>query len=78
MKTAEALEICDSWFAYLERQKQKAIRVQELSAMALRGQPEEAQRLLRQLDKSVTVYDGATLLPAVKHLVKLVRTAAKG
>lgn len=74
MKTDEALEICEGWFAYIERQNQKSIEVQKLAAMARNGQQDEAQRRLRQLDScSVTVYDGARLEPAVRHLVKLAR-----
>lgn len=70
MKGPEAVEICQEWFAYLERQKAKALRVQELAAMARNGQQAEAQRLRRQLDNSLVVYDGARLLPAVQFLVK--------
>ena len=72
MKVAEAIEICEGWFAYLERQKQKAARVAELAAMSRNGQQAEAQRLLRQMDAtSLTVYDGGRLEPAVRLLVKL-------
>lgn len=72
MKTEEAIEICNGWFAYIERQKQKSIEVQKLAAMARNGQQDEAQRRLRQLDTtSLTVYDGGRLEPAVRHLVKL-------
>lgn len=75
MKTAEAIEICQGWFDYIERQKQRAVEMQKLAAMARNGQQEEAQRRLRQLDNSVTVYDAGRLEPAVRHLVKLARTA---
>jgi hypothetical protein len=74
MKAPEAIEICEQWFAYIERQKQRAIKMQELATMARNGQQEEAQRRMRQMDRSVTVYDGATLEPAVRHLVKLARS----
>ena len=76
MKTNEAIEICEGWFAYLERQKAKSKRMLELAAMSRSGQEEEARRILRQMDNSVTVYDGATLFPAVQHLVKMARKAA--
>jgi hypothetical protein len=77
MKTNEAIEICEGWFAYVERQRQKSVEVQKLAAMARSGQQEEAQRRLRQLDNcSVTVYDGARLEPAVRYLVKLARATA--
>lgn len=74
MKTDEAVRICQEWFAYIERQRQKSVEVQRLAAMARAGQQEEAQRRLRQIDSttSLTVYDGGRLEPAVKHLVGLV------
>lgn len=73
MKTDEAIEICNGWFAYIERQKQRSIEMQKLATMARNGQQEEAQRRMRQIDRSPTVYDGATLEPAVRYLVKLAR-----
>lgn len=73
MKTAEAIAICEGWFAYIERQKELAVEMQKLAAMARAGQQEEAQRRLRQMDNSVTVYDGVRLEPAVRALVKLAR-----
>lgn len=76
MKTAEAIEICEGWFACIERQRQKSIEVQKLAAMARNGQQAEAQRRLRQIDSSPTVYDGARLEPAVRHLVKLAQQAS--
>lgn len=76
MKTDEAIEICEGWFAYIERQRQKSIEVQKLAAMARNGQQEEAQRRLRHLDNSVTVYDGSRLEPAVRHLVRLARASS--
>lgn len=74
MKTDEAIEICEGWFAYIERQRQKSVEMQKLAAMARAGQQEEAQRRLRQIDNTPTVYDGARLEPAVRHLVKLARS----
>jgi hypothetical protein len=76
MKTTEAIEICDGWFAHLERQRQRAVDIQKLAAMARAGQQEEAQRRMRKMDnRSVTVYDGARLEPAVKHLIKIARAS---
>jgi hypothetical protein len=72
MKTDEAVRICQEWFAYIERQRVKSVEMQQLAAMARAGQQEEAQRRLRQIDNSPTVYDGGRLEPAVKHLVDLV------
>lgn len=76
MKTDEAIEICEQWFAYIERQKQKSVEIQKLAAMARNGQQEEAQRRLRQIDRTPTVYDGARLEPAVRALVKLAKASA--
>lgn len=76
MKTIDAIEICEQWFAYIERQKQRAAEMQKLAAMARAGQQEEAQRRLRQMDNSPTVYDGGRLEPAVRHLLKLARASS--
>ena len=74
MKTDAAIAICEEWFAYLQKQRDKSIEMQRLASLARTG-PEgqkEAQRRMRQLDtKSVTVYDGGRLEPAVRALVKL-------
>lgn len=79
MKTEEAIAICESWFDYIERGRQRSIELQKLAAMARSGQQEEAQRRLRQIDRdtAVTVYDGSRLEPAVRHLVKLASSAEK-
>jgi len=71
VKTPEAIEICEAWFAYIERQRQRSIEFQKLATMARNGQQEEAQRRMRQIDNTPTVYDGARLEPAVRHLVRL-------
>ena len=76
MKTAEAIEICERWFAHLERQKARSVQLQKLASLARQGpeQAKEARRRLRQLDtSSVTVFDGGYLRPAVQHLVKLAK-----
>lgn len=74
MKLPEAIEICEDWFAYLERQKSRSIEIQKLASMARAGQQEEAQRRLRQLEQmSVTVYDGGRLEPAVRFLLKEIK-----
>jgi hypothetical protein len=74
MKLLEAVEICEGWFAYNDRQKARSIEMQKLASMARAGQQEEAQRRLRQLDlKSVTVYDGSRLEPAVRFLLKEIK-----
>ena len=74
MKLDEAIKACEDWFAYLQRQKDKSVQVQNLAVLA-RTEPEEARRKLRQLDGcSVTVYDAGRLEPAVRHLVKMARS----
>ena len=73
MKLAEALAVCDDWFAYLERQRARSVEIQRLAALA-RTEPDEAKRRLRAIDMaSVTVFDGGRLEPAVRHLVDLAR-----
>lgn len=71
MTTTEAIAICESWFHYIERQRQRSVRMQQLATLARSGQQEEAQKQMRQLDRDVTVYDGARLEPAVRYLVGL-------
>ncbi len=68
----EAISICRRWLAYLDEQKAKSQRLQELSAQARQGpsQAAKAQRELRQIDRQPRVFDGATLEPAIRHLVK--------
>jgi hypothetical protein len=75
MNVKEAVSICEEWFAYIERQKQKSIELQRLATMARNGQQEEAQRRRRQIDSTPTVYDGARLEPAVRFLVQFARPA---
>lgn len=73
MKVDDAVAICEEWFAYLDRQRAKSVEIQRLAAMARNGQQEEAQRRLRQIDNTPTVYDGGRLEPAVKELVRQAR-----
>lgn len=73
MKTEVAIAICEEWFAHLERQKRRSIEIQELATMARNGQEDEARRRLSQLYP--TVYDAGRLEPAVRALVKCVRSA---
>lgn len=77
MNTDVAIAICEEWFAYTERQRQKSVELQRLASLArtgLEGQ-KEAQLLLRQLrTSSIAVYDGGRLEPAVQELVKLARS----
>ena len=73
MNTKDAVDECQRWFAYLDRQKEKTIKMQQLASKARQGpeQAAEAQRELRQMDRQPTVYDGARLRPAVEHLCKI-------
>ena len=76
MNTQQAIEICESWFAYNDRQREKTKRLAELAALARTG-PEgqaKARRELAQIDRAPVVYDGGRLEPAVKHLLKALRS----
>lgn len=69
MTDAEAIGICESWFAHLERQRQKSVAVQKLAKLA-RTDPDGARRQLRAIDTaSVVVFDGDRLELAVRHLI---------
>ena len=80
MTDSEAIEICDGWFAYLQRQREKTIKLQELAALARKGSAgsDEARRKMQEIDRSPTVYDGARLEPAVRHLVATVQSRHNG
>ena len=66
MKDQDAIAEFERWFAYLERQEQRAAEMQRLAKLAKTDQA-EAQRQLRRLDRTTKVYDGANLYPAVRH-----------
>ena len=71
MNEQQAIEICKEWFAHLERQREKTIKMQRLASQARKG-PEEAKKAqaeLRQMDRQPRVYDGGRLEPAVRFLV---------
>lgn len=66
-----AIEGCQDWFSYLERQEQRALTLQKAASAARKGDTETARRLKSSVDSGVTVYDGAQLEPAVRALVAL-------
>ncbi len=72
-----AIEICQAWFNHLDRQQEKAVKMQRLAAKARKGPKEakEAQRELRQMDRQPKVYDGARLRPAVERLLAVAEAA---
>lgn len=75
MTDAEAIEICEAWFAYLALQSARAHRAGQLAAIMRRGtqaEKDEARRELQRGSVAPTVFDGGTLEPAVRHLVKRV------
>lgn len=72
MTNQEAIAECKRWLVHLDQQQEKSVKLQELARMAKIG-PEhqkEAQRQLRQIDRTPTVYDGANLRLAVEHLIE--------
>jgi hypothetical protein len=73
MTKDEAIEVCNDYLAYLDRQRERSLKVQQLARMSREGQTDEAKRQLRQLDQSsVVVFDAGKLEPAIKLLIKLV------
>lgn len=66
----DAVEIANNWFAYLERQKQNTDVLQKAASLARKGDKEGAMKLKKQVDTQPKIYDGATLLPAVKKFVE--------
>ena len=71
MTKEEAIEICERWFAFADRQSEKSRRIQELGTLA-RTEPERARRELAQIDRSPLVF-GGDLIGAVKRLVAACR-----
>ena len=72
MDDAEAVEICQKWFSHLGRQREESQILMQAAAAARAGRHEEARSLKRQVDSKPRVFDGGTLEPAVRHLVKRV------
>lgn len=77
MKLAEAKEECERWFAYLDRQRDKALAMQKIASRVRSGEitSDEGQREVRKLDsRAPVVFDGARLEQAVKLLLKNVKS----
>jgi hypothetical protein len=73
VKLDQAKAECERWFAYLQRQKDKAVAMQKIAAARRSGEidEQEGRRRVRALDGcSVTVFDGANLERAVRLLLK--------
>ncbi len=71
MKIEEAKEECKRWLAYLQRQREKTLFIQQLASDRKSGKVtlDEARKQLRIMDGSPVVYDGARLAEAVKVLI---------
>ena len=72
MNCLEAEAVVRRWWAYLDRQEERAKELQKLAVLA-RTEPEEAKRRLRYSDSQVTVYDGTKLREATEVLLKEVQ-----
>lgn len=71
MTTDEAIEIANGWLRYLDEQRARAKRMEDLAKLA-KTDFVEARRQLLMLDRGLRVYDAAKLEDAVKHLIKIV------
>lgn len=78
MKVAEAIEVCEAWFAHNEADRARAVEMQRLASMARSGQGDEARRLMAQIDRSPRVFDGSRLEPAVRTLIGAVQRQGTG
>ncbi len=60
------------WLAYLEFQRAKSLKLQEIAKKRRSGElnQTEAKRALKNIDSSPLVYDAAQLAFAVKTLIK--------
>lgn len=73
MKLEEAKTECARWFAYLDKQREKAVAMQKIAAevRTKKIDENEARRRVRTLDNTgLTVYDGSNLEKAVKVLLQ--------
>lgn len=69
MSDDEAIEICERWFKHLDGQRGKTETLLRAASLARQGKQAEADEILRQTDRKPVVFDGATLRPAVEHLL---------
>lgn len=69
MTDDEAIKICELW---LESQRQRAEMLQMARSLVKAGYHDEAKVITASLTKR-PVFDGATVVPAVRHLVKRAR-----
>jgi len=76
MTDDEAIDICNRWFRHLENQREKTLTLQRAARLAKSGAMQEARRIKNQVDRQPRVFDGATLEPAVQHLIQ--RLTEKG
>ena len=74
MTDDEAIRICERWFTHLANQQEKSITLQKAASLARQGKIEEARRLKNSVDRQPKVFDGATLEPAVRHLVERIQS----
>ena len=72
MKIDEAKTEVHRWFDYLERQKEKSLKIQGIASDVRNGtiSQEEARKRLRHIDSSPVVHDGAKLEEALKIIMK--------
>jgi hypothetical protein len=77
MTADEAMREAQKWLDYLEAQKARADKLQELAHLA-KTDPEEAQRQMRQMDQQPTVYDGARLADGVRVMVAEIERLKQG
>lgn len=72
MKIADACAECERWLRYCDDQKGKAEAMQRLAAERRAGTCSDAEkdRRLRDIDRSVRVYDGAKLEQAVRAILR--------
>lgn len=73
MSLGDARLECARWFAYLKRQEDKALQMQQIATARRTGEidQQEANRRVRSLDNcSVVVFDGANLEKAVRTLLE--------
>lgn len=70
MSDKKPIDVCNAWFAYLERQRTKTVELQRAASLAREGKVDEARRIKAHIDTQPHVFDGARLAPAVRELLR--------
>lgn len=72
----EAIDVCEDWFAHIERQKLRAKKMSEASQLA-KINPESARKMVAAIDRAPIVFGGERLEAAVRGLLQTAKFMEK-